>query len=224
MNAKLSWAIRVAIVVGAGAVLLPLGGSSPIVFVPAALTFGLVLFFVVGWPLLKTISGYASRLFNPGDSRFHILPEYGAAEARFKEGRYADAIVEFRKVTERFPTDIQAHLRMAEIMVEKLNSPAAALPELLAAVQKSNGTDSLAISSHRLADLYQHHLHEPGRAMEVMCALVEKLPGSRHAQAAQERIARLKEAMIEGEPPKRVEKIKPRPSRYNRDEHTYRLR
>jgi hypothetical protein len=30
--------------------------------------------------------------------------------------------------------------------------------------------------------------------------------------------------MIEGEPRKRVEKIIPRPSRYNRDEDTYRLR
>jgi hypothetical protein len=125
------------------------------------------------------------------------MPEYSLAETRVKEGRYAEAVEEYRVVIARYPSDIYAHLRIAELAVDHLHDPGLAEVELLSAVAKAPGDDSAVLAAGRLADFYQNTLHDPRRAREVMQQLKKGLADSRHAKRIDERIQTL-EKMIAG--------------------------
>ena len=176
---------------------------------------GIVLFFVVGLPLIHRLGGGVSRLFLQNDDSFGVMPEYSLAEACAQKGKYAEAVEEYRQVITQHPDDIYPHLRIADLALTQLNDTNLAEQELLSAFDKASGQDSLALAAGRLADLYQHRLHDVVRALEVMKQLREKIPDSKQAKLAEERIAAL-ERLAKGETllPVTPEKIPIRPSRY----------
>jgi predicted negative regulator of RcsB-dependent stress response len=178
--------------------------------------YALILFAMFGWPLLESIGErIGNSLFMPSDANFQISPEYSAAEARVKKGKYQEAVDEYRKVIIEHPKDIYPHLRIAELAVKHLNDLKLAELELLSAVAKAKGEDSTALAAGRLADLYQHELQDPAQALEVMKQLREKIPGTKQARLAEERIAVLESIVHDGVPlPKPPDKIANRPSRY----------
>jgi outer membrane protein assembly factor BamD (BamD/ComL family) len=174
----------------------------------------LVAFFVIGLPLIRKLGEKASKLCWPDDSQFKLLPEYSVAEARVKQGRFAEAVVEYRKVIAQFPEDVYPHLRIAELALEKLNDTGLAEAELLTAKAKAAGEDTMALTADRLADFYQHVRQDHRRAVEALESVRQKLPDSKHAARAGERIETLK-AFMAGhklEPP--PAKVGVRPSRY----------
>ncbi len=176
---------------------------------------GIVAFLIFGLPLIHKIGGKASGLFMPSDATMRIDPEYSLAEARVNEGKYQEAVDEYRKVTAKHPDDIHPHLRVADLMLKHFNDAKTAELELLSALAKARGEYSTTLATGRLADLYQHTLHEPGRALEVMKQLREKIPGTKQAKLAEERIAILEGIVHRGEPlPESPGKITARPSRF----------
>lgn len=180
---------------------------------------GVAFFLSVVLPMLHKIGGKASGLYMPSDEHFRIMPEYSIAEARVNEGKYRDAIDEYRKVIAEHPDDIYPHLRIAEMAVKHLNDVKLAELELLSAIGKAKGEDTTALAAGRLADFYQLTLLEPARALEVMKQLREKIPGTKQAQLAEERITILERIVHGGRPlPRWPDKIAPRPSRYNMPE------
>ena len=176
---------------------------------------GLVLSLLVGRFLLKLLGERAGKLFSPGDSHFRVVPEYSLAEARANEGKYREAVDEYRKVAAKHPDDIYPHLRIAELALDHLDDLKLAGRELTTAFRKAAGPDSMALAANRLADLYQNTWHDPSRALEVMRQLHEKIPDTNQAKLVEERIAVL-EKMARGEavPPPVPGKIPIRPSRY----------
>jgi outer membrane protein assembly factor BamD (BamD/ComL family) len=159
---------------------------------------GIIAFLVIGRPLVNKLGDKVGSLFNPGDDGRPARPEYSIAESQVKKGRYDDAIAEYRKVIEQFPTDTSAHVRIAQLAVERLNDIKLAELELLSAIAKASGEDAAALASHRLADLYQHTRREPVRAIEVMRQLAARLPGTKEARRAEERI-QLLQNMVAGQ-------------------------
>ncbi len=181
---------------------------------------GLVLFFVVGLPSLHRFGERSvGGLYNPDDGT-PARPEYSTAEARVKAGRYEDAVAEYRKVIERYPDDIYAHLRIAELALQHLRDPNLAGVELTSALAKATTPDGVVLASHRLADFYQHTLHDVPRAIEVMRQLQARLPETKHALGAQQRIESLEQVRAGNAPPAPPKKIAYRAT----DEETLRRR
>lgn len=178
-----------------------------------AMVYGLILFGLFGFSVIRRFAERFGALYEPDDKHFRIMPEYSTAEARVKDGRYEQAIEEFRKVIAQHPGDIYAHLRIAQLAVEKLNDLALAEMELMSAVAKASTEDSVVMAHHRLADFYEHTRHDGARAIAVMRQLQARLPSTKHRLGAQQRIDALGEAS--NEPPQAVpSKISPRSSRY----------
>jgi tetratricopeptide (TPR) repeat protein len=156
----------------------------------------------------------------PSDADIRIVPEYSVAEARANEGKYREAVDEYRKVIAEHPDDIYPHLRIAELALNHLGDHHLVEIELLSALGKAEGEVSIVMAAGRLADFYQLTLNDPARALEVMKQVREKIPGTKRADLADERIAVLERIVQTGgaPPPKTPDKIAARPSRYKMSE------
>ncbi|HUI07741.1 MAG TPA: hypothetical protein VL486_12130 [Verrucomicrobiae bacterium] len=219
MNSKsFNLIVRIVIAVVIGIFLVRYIGFSPVLPIVGVI-YGFLLFLLFGLPLIRRAGDRVSKLFWPDDSHFRIVPEYSRAEARAKEGRYPEAVDEYRQVIAEHPDDIYPHLRIAELALDHLHDVKLAELELRSAVAKATGPDSTALAANRLADLYQHALHDPARALEVVKQLRERLPGTKQARLAEERIVLLdKLARGAVSPPQVPDKISLRPSRYKMPE------
>jgi hypothetical protein len=176
---------------------------------------GIAAFFIFGLPLLHKIGGKASGLFMPLDENVRIDPEYSMAEARANEGKYQEAVDEYRKVTVEHPNDIYPHLRVADLMLKHFNDTNTAELELLSAFTKASGEYTITLAAGRLSDFYQLTLHDPARALEVMKQLRVRIPGTKQAKLAEERIAILEKIVLRGEAvPESPQKIAHKPSRF----------
>src|SRR5262249_16367951 len=58
---------------------------------------GGILFVIVGLPMLENLGDRIGGLFMPSDDSVELRPDFSIAEARVKQGRYEEAIAEFRK-------------------------------------------------------------------------------------------------------------------------------
>jgi tetratricopeptide (TPR) repeat protein len=172
-----------------GGVGLGLNFGAAFTIVGALLFYAMVLFLLFGRSIKESVANRFESLYLGGGGDSVVSPEYSTAEARVKQGRYQEAIDEYRKVIIEHPKDIYPHLRVAELAVKHLDDPALAERELLSALGKAKGEDSTALAAGQLGDLYQHTLQDPVRALEVMKQLREKIPGTKQAKLAEERIA-----------------------------------
>jgi len=137
-----------------------------------------------------------------------------------KEGKYAEALDEYRKVIAEYPKDVYPHLRIADLALAYLNDVKLAETELRTAFGKATGPETTVNSAGRLADFYQFTLQQPQRALDAMEQLRERLPGTKHALLAEERIRTLHELVAGCEPPKTPAKI----AHKTTDEETIRRR
>ena len=210
--------LRIALAIVAGCLLLRclhsgmsirwnLDGSGSFAGLVLAILYGGLLFALFGLPLIRRIGEGVTRLYEPSDSSFRIVPEYSVAEARAKEGNYSEAIEEYRKVIAEHPNDIFARVRIADLALTNLGDVKLAERELRKAFKRARGEDSSALVANRLADLYQHNLHNPDRAMWALEQLYKRLPGTKAAARAEERILSLSEFVAGKEPLKRPTKI-----------------
>ena len=183
------------------------------------LFYGLFLFLLFGRSVVSKVGDKFAGLYMPTDEHFRIVPEYSVAEARANEGKYQEAVDEYRKVIAKHPEDLYPHLRIAELALDHLNDHDLVEIELLSALGKAEGEVSIALAAGRLADFYHLALNDPARALEVMKQVREKIPGTKRADRVDERIAVLERIVQTGAPPpKAPDKIAARPSRYKMSE------
>jgi len=181
--------------------------------------YGLLLFALFGRSIIASIANRFAGVYWPDDSHFRIVPEYSVAEARANEGRYQEAVDEYRKVIAEHPDDIYPHLRIAELALAQFHDGKLAELELMSAFGKATGPDSTALAAGRLADLYQRVLQDPSRALAVMKQLRERIPDTKQAALAEERIAILEKlASGAAAPPPVPDKVAIRRSRYKMPE------
>ena len=177
------------------------------------LLYGFVLFLVFGTSFISKVADRFGNLYMPSDSGFRIVPEYSLAEAHVKKGRYTEAIDEYRKVITEHPADVYAHVRIAELATEHLHDLKLAETELLAAQAKAVQEDAMALTAHRLADLYQHQLNSPQRGLDVLLSVRGRLTSAKRLRLMEERIEFLRQ-LVEGhqmpQPPKSIQLRKSR--------------
>src|SRR5689334_8483368 len=114
----------------------------PAIFLAGLLALlGIVIAIVFGRPLIGMLGDRFGQLFTGSDDSSRIVPEYSVAEARVNQGRYAEAVEQYRLVIAKFPKDTYAHIRIADLALKHLNDPTLAETELKAAFAKARGED-----------------------------------------------------------------------------------
>ena len=150
----------------------------------------------IGVALAPDIAGFAAKLFIGGimgeTGKFQRPPQmYGPARTLVAQGKYAEAIEEFRQILKEFPGDVEAQSDIAGIYFEKLKDYPRALEELNVLIGLDLDAPTRATTLMRLADLYEEHFNTPRYAANCLGEIVEKYPDSRFAPAAAERLAQL---------------------------------
>ncbi|HWH72080.1 MAG TPA: hypothetical protein VNT26_22145, partial [Candidatus Sulfotelmatobacter sp.] len=174
-------------------VLVPLGFLAvPIFGTFGPLLFGVILAFV--W-LPHIIAGCLkplTSLFDGGDQAPDPRPVYSIAQSKQKQGRYLDAIAEIRKQLQRFPTDFEGHLLLAQIQAENLQDlPGAELTLQRFCAQPGHAPANIAFAFYSLADWYLKFSQDPEAARRALQKVIDVLPDTEFALTAAQRIAHL---------------------------------
>jgi tetratricopeptide (TPR) repeat protein len=166
--------------------------SAAWVGVPATAMCGLVLAIVWG----RTIGALASKpltaLYDGGNVPPVPHPFYSVALARQKQGRYLEAVEEVRKQLERFPTDVEGQLLLAQIQAENLKDLAAAeLTIQCFCEQPGHAPQNIVFALYSMADWHLSVGQDAEAARGQLEKLIERMPGSEAALGAAQRIAHL---------------------------------
>lgn len=133
-----------------------------------------------------------TSLYDGGDAEIEPRPYYSIAEARRKRGLYPEAVAEIRRQLEKFPTDCEGQLKLAEIQVENLNDlPGAELTIQRLCEQPGHPPRNVALALNSLADWHLKYGVDREAARQDLERLIALLPDSEFALAAAERIAHL---------------------------------
>ena len=133
-----------------------------------------------------------AAIYDGGDTEIEPRPYYSIAEAKRKRGRYTEAVAEVRKQLDKFPTDLEGQLKLAEIQAENLNDlPGAELTIRRLCEQPGHAPRNLALALNTLADWHIKYGVDREAARQTLEQLIAMLPESEFALAAAQRIAHL---------------------------------
>jgi tetratricopeptide (TPR) repeat protein len=157
-----------------------------------ALFAGLALAAIWRHTLGELISKPFTMLYDGGGAEIEPRPYYSIAMAKRKKGQYAEAVAQVRRQLERFPTDIEGQMMLAEIHAENMNDMQGAeltIQRLLD--QPDHAPANIAYALNTLADWHLKYAVDREAARQDLQRIVELLPGSEWALAASQRIAHL---------------------------------
>lgn len=173
----------------------PLAGQGGIVAftgVSYAIVYGFVLAITWRHNLGGLIAKPFASLYDGGDLEVEPRPMYSIAQSRQKQGRYVEAVAEIRKQLDRFPTDFEGHMMLAQIQAENLKDlPGAELTIQRLCSQPGHAPKNIAFALYSLADWHLkigQDLEGARRSLEQIPVL---LPGTEFALTAAQRVAHL---------------------------------
>jgi len=133
-----------------------------------------------------------TALYDGGDMEIEPRPYYSIAEAKRKRGHYTEAVAEIRKQLQKFPTDFEGQIKLAETQVENLNDlPGAELTIRRLCEQPGHPPRNLALALNTLADWHIKYGVDRDAARQDLENLIAMLPESEFALMAAQRIAHL---------------------------------
>jgi tetratricopeptide (TPR) repeat protein len=133
-----------------------------------------------------------TAIYDGGDVEIEPRPYYSIAEAKRKRGLYNEAVAAIRKQLEKFPTDLDGQLKLAEIQAENLNDlEGAELTVRRLCEQPGHPPRNIAFALNSLADWQIRFGVDPEAARQTLERLIEVLPDSEFALIAAQRIAHL---------------------------------
>src|SRR6266511_140666 len=83
-----------------------------------AAVFGILLTLIWGSTVGELLAKPFTSMMDGGAAEGEPVPIYSIAEAKRKRGKYQEAIAEVQKQLQRFPTDFQSWMLLAEIQAE----------------------------------------------------------------------------------------------------------
>ena len=161
---------------------------------------GIILTVACGWTLAiiwgRSIASLLARpfvsLYDGGNAEVEPRPFYSIAEARRKQGHYAEAIAEVRKQLDKFPTDFEGQFKLAEILAENMNDlPGAEIAIQRLCAQPGHPPARIAAALNALADWHLKLAVDREAVRRNLEQIIELLPDSEFALAAAQRIAHL---------------------------------
>lgn len=152
------------------------------------------VFLAVVW--VPVIVDYVGRkfgsLFDGGDDEVEPKPFYSIFHAQRKKGNYQAALTAIRDQLDKFPTDFEGQMLLAELQAENLNDlPGAEITINRLATQPDLAPANVASALSRLSDWHMHLTKDRDSAKKALEKIIELLPDTEMALQAAQRIARL---------------------------------
>jgi len=114
--------------------------------------------------------------------------EYSKAKSLAAQGRFQEAIEEFRRGLEQDPDNVMLRLEIAEIYSREMKDFRRAIEELEKCLELRLGETQGASILNRIADIYETNLGSVEAVASALMRIQEKWPGTKVASRAQERI------------------------------------
>ncbi len=186
------WVLTVGIVIFIHWKIVPLALGSPFIGIPVAALFGLGLAAIWRHTITDFLAKPFASLYDGGSAEIAPQPYYSIAEARRKQGKYSEAVAEIRKQLEKFPTDFQGQMMLAEIHAENLNDvPGAEVTIHRLCAQQGHAPINIAYALNTLADWHLKYALDREAVRNDLQRIGELLPDSDHAIVAAQRLAHL---------------------------------
>lgn len=159
-----------------------------------SLTLICALVMIITWrhDISGLIANPIASLYDGGTEPPDPHPAYSVAMARQKQGRYLEAIAEIRKQLDRFPTDVEGQLLLAQVQAEDLKDlPAAELTIQRFCEQPGHAPQNVVFALYSLADWHLKVAQDREAARRALQKIVDLYPESEFAPGAAHRIAHL---------------------------------
>ena len=170
------------------------GGDQASAFIGIPLTAACGIVFAIIWR--HSIAGMIAKpfgsLYDGGDEQADPHPAYSVAQSRQKLGKYQEAAMEVQKQLDRFPTDVEGHLLLAQIQAEDLHDlPGAERTIERFCAQRGHAAENVAFALYSMADWHLAVGKDQEGARRALEKIVELLPESEFSLGAAHRIAHL---------------------------------
>lgn len=190
------WAITVAdllfIVFLVGPLVAQGGFVGAFAGIPMAAVAGLILAIVWVPALTGAVGRQFGRIFDGGDTAPDPEPLFSVAEARRKQGRPREAVLEMQRQLEAFPTHFRAQMFLAETLADDLGDlegAARTIERLL--TQEDHPPRNWAHALTRLADWHLKLARDVDSARLCFERIIERFPDSEEEHLAHQRLAHL---------------------------------
>jgi tetratricopeptide (TPR) repeat protein len=189
------WILTVPVVCGLLFVVGPFATSSyagAFIGVPLAAACGIVLTAIWRHNIADLISKPFTALYDGGSEEPIPRPFYSIAQSKQKKGFYLEAIADIRHQLDRFPTDVEGQLLIAQIEAEDLKDLSAA--ELTIdrfCAQPGHAPQNIVFALYSLADWHLKIAQDREAARRDLERIIELFPESEFALGAAHRIAHL---------------------------------
>ena len=168
------------------------GGMVTFVSIAYTIVCGLVLFVTWYREVLSFISQPITSLFDGGNLEPEPRPLYSMAQAKQKKGQYLEAVSDIRQQLDRFSTDFEGHMLLAQIQVEDLKDlPGAELTIQRLCAQPGHAPANIAFALYSLADWHLKYGADRDAARRAFEQVIALLPDTEFALTAAQRIAHL---------------------------------
>jgi tetratricopeptide (TPR) repeat protein len=149
---------------------------------------------VITWrhDIAGLVANPIAALYDGGTTPPEPRPAYSVALARQKQGHYLEAIAEIRRQLERFPTDVEGQLLLAQIQAEDLKDlPAAEDTIQHFCDQSGHAPQNIVFALYSLADWHRKISQDLDAARHDLEKIITLFPDSEFALGAANRIAHL---------------------------------
>jgi tetratricopeptide (TPR) repeat protein len=177
---------KVGPIVGAG------GYGGAFIGIPSTAVCGIVLTIIWRHNLAGLVAKPFTSLYDGGSEEPVPHPAYSIGQSKQKQGKYLEAIAEIRKQLDRFPTDVEGQLLIAQIQAEDLKDlPAAELTIERFCAQPGHAPQNIVFALYSLADWHLKITQDREAARRHLEKIIELFPESEFALGAAHRIAHL---------------------------------
>jgi tetratricopeptide (TPR) repeat protein len=166
--------------------------AAAFVGVPMCAVVGLSLTIIWRHNLAGMIAKPFGDLYDGGSVEPIPHPAYSIAQSNQKRGKYLEAVAEIRKQLDRFPTDVEGQLLLAQIQAEDLKDLAAAeLTIQHFCDQPGHAPPNIAFALYSMADWHLKVGRDREAAQRDLEKIIELLPETEFSLGAAHRIAHL---------------------------------
>ena len=160
--------------------------------IPLTAVVGLALAIIWRQDLADLAARPFASLYDGGSQEPIPHPAYSVAQSKQKRGNYLEAIAGIRKQLDRFPTDVEGQLLIAQIQAEDLKDlPAAELTVERFCAQPGHAPQNIVFALYSLADWHLKITQDREAARRHLEKIVALFPESEFALGAAHRIAHL---------------------------------
>jgi tetratricopeptide (TPR) repeat protein len=165
---------------------------NPLVALPFLALCGVILAITWRHSIASLLADAVASLFDGGTAPPEARPYYSTAQAHQKRGRYLEAVAEIRRQLDRFPTDVEGHLLLAQIQADDLKDlPGAELTLQRFCGQSGHAPANIAFALYSLADWHLKLNRDREAARQALEQVITLLPETEYATGAAQRIAHL---------------------------------